>query len=923
MAQLTAGNLTTLRGTQHRAKFYLSVSQPEALLTAAVDSITTQGATAIDYTSGTGSGYSRIAAGQTLKVITAYGDKYVRVRAVTGSQAAGTLTVAANDIVWADAQIITVLEEYRLWQLVNRIYPKSGSGVFYKDTDIAYSDQNDLTPPVCLAGPHRVGFLSAGSFDFTVDLSDSYVTTTGTIINTTSLSASPSTGISITDNGDRTYDVSVTAAGQYWLKATATDFYGKSQTTYRRVFAHDANTMPFTEVDIDTLTGDWARGGWTANLTLNSSATETDIGDNTLVVLWMEANYYIGGATGGENILFAGYVQAESIQHDWDKGQVRFRAATVDQRLNEMAVYDLSLAVVPHPDFWYQYAPGMTTALAILHLFKWHSTLLEIADVIGIREDTLLRKFAEIPAGSIGQMARKLSQQRQARMVCNAAGQMVWQLDAQMLNATDRAALTTAFTTTAADSIGQRVISASQPKLSGVNVSGLAFDGAEISAHCAIAPLQDVLAPGSGNSGMSDAVVADDTHAAELAGRLLADGNNPYPEVRLQYHGGYCKVFDITPAEWVLMDVAAGDTPRGIVWDSKRLLPRRITLRPVPATGSLTVDVNFDTEAVGPDGISVSCPTGYSLDIARGAPLWEQTGNAGEGVSGTYAMVTFGANGAYFRNETATDWTAINDTLQAGDVAADTGTIDPWWWTPYKNATTNAEDSVLWRTATAGKLFVSSDGGSAWADVSPTTDPPNSWSDATAPTVADLTITCIAPNYFDNGQFFALAEYNTGSVWRGWLLSTADDGISWTYTPIFTGAAPTESRPLWAMVDQQAGAVLWLTVFRDDNLYLQKWTISAMTFTETDLGAATTAEMEAETYTAAPFAPFGDANLVFVYGRMADPAGLTGAHHVVKSTDGASTWANVENGWSTDRCLSFYAGADNGGNREYYAVRSG
>lgn len=919
----TSTEYNLLRGDGHRIKLYLSVSQPRTLLQGQVNGSPARGAMSIPYDTGTGTGFASIKAGQVLRVFTITGVKYVRIRSITGSQSSGTIGVAANSIVWADNQVIHVLEDYPFNHKVPRFV---SSGTFYKDWDVTYTDQNKLVKPVTVAGPHRAAFLEGGSATFTFDLNDSYPMAEDATISSFSLSVSPSSGVTITNPSPGIYEVEVTQPGQYWVEAGATDSNSKQQLTRRRLFVYDPSTptsgdYPYTDLAIDTFHGDWGRGGFTLGLTVRNADPAT-FPEEALVVLWYEIWYgstkvYIGGPDNAQNILFAGYIKSGSIEANWEDSTVKFEAATVEDRLKETLMYAVSLAAKRNPAKWYEYLLELTPGRAIHHLLSEHSTLLEMADVLDLDLTELLRKYAEIQQGNLYGMAEQMATSLAGHLCCDNAGRLRFQQDAQLLNDTDRAALPTVATLIPGTDC--RVISLQEqpPKVALVTVSGLAFNGQTVNAYCAKSPGEVPIFPGSGTLNIDRQVLEDQDHANWLAGRHHARANNPYPEVRLSMPGGWIGLLDIARQGWWTITLDGTETARGIVWTDKKLILRTVSFDIDPLNGGLSIEATFEPEALGPDGVPMACISELPSTAETGVPRWE---NGGDDASATgnlqalYAFVDEGS-GVYYRDQNDADWAQMDST------PAHHGEIDPWWMTRFRNSTYNPLGAILW-SAQSGAIYRSPDGGVTWVDVTPTTDPPNAWSDTPAPTVADLQFVCVKGNMFLLNWFYVLARWENGSGdYRGWLLWTEDNGVSWSWKAIHTS---NEVYPIYLAISLGGSANIWMTYLRGSTLYLSKGhPLTPDTFTETSLGSATITEVLDRDKWAFPVVAYGDDNLVFVAGRMDAPAGLAGVRHIIKSTDAAGSFSSVENGWGADHCAAMLVGADAGSGREYYAVRQG
>jgi hypothetical protein len=920
MPALTSPQQTSLRANGHKARFYLSVSKPATLLTALLNGSPARGATSIPYDTGGGTGFSRIKAGQTLLVVTATGTKNVRIRGISGNQTSGTITVAANGIVWADNQALTVLEDYEPRSWLPRF---NEAGQFRKDWDIAYSDQNSLPSPVAIAGPHRANF---APFSFSVLKNNSYAIAHGASISSISATATPSSGIVLTPSAGN-YLVQVQDPGQYWLETTATDSNGKTQTTRRRVIGHSTNPAsadyPYTDFKVTAHSGDWERGGWVLNIEVNGTADTSQFPENGLVTLWCETWYgatkeYVGGISGAPQMLFVGYIRKGTVTANWDRGSVSFEAATVEAIMREHYMRNLPLQAMASPADWYEYAKWLTPGRAAHYLWRWHSNLLEIADVFGLTANSLRRKYCDFPKGNLYSQADTLLRQQSitAHVVSNKAGQIYVVQDVQYLDDAARAARTVVADLTKADRHGDITIVERDPTVAFVRVEGLYFDGAAVTPYCAIAP---GLAPeerGPNELAITQQVVSGQDHINSLAGRHLAVANNKEPEARVKFSGNYAGVLDIAGPfdgtsggqEWWQMDLAAGDTTRGIVWTDRKMVCRTINNSIDPVNGMIQSDVVFEPEAEGPPGVTDDyCQSTTPAPEQPEAPRWDESTAIG-------ALASFSS--LYYRDDNDADW------AEHSDDSFNHGCVDPYWTS--RQGTSNPEAAILWSVGN-GVIKRSLDAGRTWSDKTPVTNPPNTWSDGSAPSVADLSFIQILPDPWVVGRFIALAAWQNGSdQWRGWLLVTPDDGATWSWYAPYTGTLPDQLKPIWAAIN---GASLLTSTWEDraaDKLMLHRRGAASLSFVaEYDLGTTTLAELDDRTYYAFPVCVLDDDTLWHVAGRMNAPVGLVGVYHIIQTGDAGTGWANTESGWGTDHCGALVIGLNESSERQFYAVRQG
>jgi hypothetical protein len=311
MPEISSGDLALLRGENHRTNFYLTPCPATALWSARINGALDRGATAVTFDGGSGANFAAIGAYQELWIGSAAG-KYdvgrIRIRAVISADSgvSGTVTIAANSIVTSDNNYLTFIG----WYILKPIRPLIGEdGTFYKDTNIAYSDQNTKPNPVCIAGENRAGFIdaTAGYFEVESQLPSSYVMASGATISSYAASlvwGADAPTISI-NSGTGVGYIRFDTPGLYWIKWSVTDSNGKTQDTYRWYYAHSPLASnahyPITSFSVNNLSGDYEAGGWSCGIQLHDDATLADIPDYAPCILWSE-NWY--GSTKKEYHLF-------------------------------------------------------------------------------------------------------------------------------------------------------------------------------------------------------------------------------------------------------------------------------------------------------------------------------------------------------------------------------------------------------------------------------------------------------------------------------------------------------------------------------------------------------------------------------------------------------------------------------------------
>jgi hypothetical protein len=800
MPTVSPGDLALQRGQAHKSDVYISFLIPPILWKARInDGSIVKGETAIDFDTGTGSFFSFIEGIQEVWVGTTDGDKDVgrlRIRSISSGDAGvtGTVTVAGHSLPLQDAQYLTFLHHYPLRPRYS--YLDYDTDSWYMDIDIDYTDQHEEPPPVVIAGPHRANFLDdTPEWVLNVNAADSYAIASGASISSYGLSVASTAGAptvnfsSVTGLGDITF----TLPGYYWAKYTVTDSNGKSQNSFRCYFVqeNDRSSQWYPFVDFETLEigGDWESGGWLASMDAKDNYSFDDIPEHTLAVIWRRSWY----GTTEKNItylpdscstIFAGYARNEVQEQDFATGigNLDFNLGTIEGKLRQ--IYSFSASIVAQQgsvDDWFEGPTWMTCGIIAHFLLRWRSTLFEVADVIGLKDNTLLRVGFEPDDSNLYDMVNNFTLEEgiRAKLVCDQGGRMHLTNDIQLLTDSERGALSTVFDIKkdagAADYGGSLVMPRTpENEVPFVTSDGVYWDGTTFDADglpeatgdwCVIAPGGVGLEEGPTPKDFPRQTVSSLQHLKEIAGRFLAKTNNPVDEVRFAFSGDYLGVLDVAydDAVWTT-SLQAGDTPRGEVWTDKPLYCRNVVARFRGDEGIFVVNASFEVEADGIDGEETECPVfpllGGQIPII---PLpTEQPG----------ALMT--GSSVHFKSVSGNSW----DKRIAEDVLD--LRADPFWRT--KQGTSSPSAAILFRCGVGyikrtTDAFVSVD-----VDVTPSNDPPNDAGDSPAPLATTVSYHQIGPSWTDQDRFLFLVRWqNASGEWRSWVCITTDNGSTYSW----------------------------------------------------------------------------------------------------------------------------------------------
>lgn len=604
MARAATGpELANFRVDGQWAKLMLAVIQPAAVFAARVaqDFDSDDEVMEVAFDNITTGAYTDVVAGMTLYVGSsagAYDVGMARVKSATSTK----LTIArTSEIDWADNLYLTVVDEFGLWAR----HTLQEDELTYMDDDIAYSDQHANMNPVPVLGPDAVLELSGATVDFTPDASDSWVL--GSTISAYSWSAPGASATS--DLATATPTITYDTAGTYRVSCEITAANGKTTTGYRTIYVWDANNPPVTQFEAGSILGDYEDGGWGFSVTMYAEAGISTVRDRAKVILFAEDHYgstqtSIGPISGYENIIAVGWIAGETIRMNPSAGTVSFEVKGPHWWLDHIPAYPAgALDTTSAPTTWAD-IQSLTVDKAIFHLLYWHSTACQVLD-IALTDDTRRIAAGEGSVGSLWKQIQLIAETKVlARPCCDRYGRLFVEIDTQYLDTSDRSAIPTVMEISTQDwrdelEIERRTV----PAIGSAEVTGTAWDGSEATPYRALAPGK--VFKHHGGSASVAVCLTDSDQAEAISGMILARENNEYPSA-LFHLAANNRLIDICPRQYVTATIAAADTPRGITWTAKKLIPRALEM--IHENGVLSVDLECEGETSGNPGVSIEVP---------------------------------------------------------------------------------------------------------------------------------------------------------------------------------------------------------------------------------------------------------------------------------------------------------------------------
>jgi len=272
---ITPQELQLLETKPHRTKLWLSIYEPNTVLACQVNSgVISKGARSISYDNTTSGSHFLVESGMTMYIGSTAGDDdkgRIRVKSADAS----SIEVAENShIAWEDNLYLTIVNFHEITAIYPRIIqdPSDPTDViFYKDYDIAYTNQNAVLGSFVNMGSHYAGFVDPATKEKDVYYSasgTSYVGVTGTSLNYHWwFQGGNPTGSHVHTPGNITYDT----PGYYTTRLIVSGSNNAVDSSYRHISIYDKpeqsttkNWIPNPRMydgDGDDIADNWGSGG--------------------------------------------------------------------------------------------------------------------------------------------------------------------------------------------------------------------------------------------------------------------------------------------------------------------------------------------------------------------------------------------------------------------------------------------------------------------------------------------------------------------------------------------------------------------------------------------------------------------------------------------------------------------------------------
>lgn len=412
---ISAEDEALLRGTnQSIDSLALHITPLESVATGTIDAVPSR-SPYVDITLTWDAGYSGVKVGQLVRI--SDGDSIVRTWAVvrkaptashlyiseTPLGSAGYTTVLESPIQVGD--YVEVFNHHPLWGLYSRINERN----FYKQWDLAYSDQNEQPPPVANTGTWQAAQIAVGasaSFRLPRIGSNTSFAMSGTVSSylwTLPTGVTLQGGYALTDSVIEVDAV----AGFHLLSLRVTDSNGKTHTAYCWLFVSDNSTWRSlseqygTIITKDEQTLQGRKLGFTIT---GNTIDDTSIYPGAGILLREWSNFDDEELTTGVLVdTFVGYVTSFEFSYDGMMKRCTIEAESPMLYAKRIVQPQQSLEEVSDPASWVQCTSALSNPRGYLYyLAKWHTpALLDMHD-LDAPYTTPRRKYLDFPSKTLG-----------------------------------------------------------------------------------------------------------------------------------------------------------------------------------------------------------------------------------------------------------------------------------------------------------------------------------------------------------------------------------------------------------------------------------------------------------------------------------------------------------------------------------------
>lgn len=628
---LTSGQLEEIRGKKPSHTLFLGVFEPPVVFQAQIDdALAEKGMIGIAVDNIQQGSMTGVAYGQTLYLSTGLaGDFIGRVRVRSGSVADDIIYVATDDSMdYRDNYWVTVRNHHEFWPKhplaiqEDDINTQQANNPIFKDYDIPYTDDNTVFSPVVTMGPDVIKFNTPTGVTIYFSASGSYTVDGNALVTYAWGFPSGTPDVDSTETPGYVYWPSGTD-GNYVVSLSITNAAGKTWTGYRNVSIAsrpESNGPNKTIMDwsLVNITGD-ITSGWEAKFSVKDRAD--NFKDGYMVYIFAETkqngteyNWPVG-PTDREHILLIGYVDESQTTYNYQTSETVITINGLRRVMDTREMSGITYFWEETQTRWESMSDTRLKYIRDLYL-RWHTTALDIVDfppLTHARGDYPQARL-DLQRGTItSQLDIICSRNILAPTVSDRYNTLITQVDPNFTPTGTRSASLYEFLRQ--DYIGDIQISENPTK----RVAILQASGVYSFPNAPSGVAYFSQAPGyypaydGGQENITGLNIADQDELNAIAGLLFGSRNPRTESITLRMAQEFRNI-DIWPLDYFSFSIDINQTERGIIWNSQRIYPKKITYQ--FQDNELLQTVVFAPETYGNPGDTILINT----DLSRFRP---------------------------------------------------------------------------------------------------------------------------------------------------------------------------------------------------------------------------------------------------------------------------------------------------------------
>lgn len=279
-----------------------------------------------------------------------------------------------------------------------------------------------------------------------------------------------------------------------------------------------------------------------------------------------------------------GYIAEGSVAIRPEYNEVEFEIESIAGVMNRETsppVFLLDSADPSAEDDAWAWGQNVNVFRGMVYLLKFHSTIMDIADV-ALYNDTTLTKAVDYPQDTLWNMLIQFAKgKRLMRGGVTRTGRIVVGRDPNLVPVAQRTAFITVMQLAQGD--WQEQITAPQmpyPRTSFLCLSGLTYDGIPANEPNPVFGMSPGRPPKDHGSEreLQFLKLVDQTEANTLAGLLVGTDNMPYGEIVIPMRGNWTRAFDPAYQEYVQTPASGFVTKRETILASELLIVRKVSV---------------------------------------------------------------------------------------------------------------------------------------------------------------------------------------------------------------------------------------------------------------------------------------------------------------------------------------------------------